>query len=329
MLAACSVLGVQGCVGGARGPDGVDAADPEPRDGGIGPVEDAAQPDGARPDTVPAEPIQSISGLIDESDPGLEVAVWTGDDTGFAASRALAAYADRAVPIEPAVRARWRSRGLRFVSVPLGEVEQLVGATRAMSAVQRQRFGQLTLWTAVVRGPAIPAGSEGPGGEIPAGKPRLIARSWIEPDLSGGAMRRVVRIEVGIQIETGRSPVLLDDGAPLGSISGDADLIDGLVASFITDGRDAIVLAGVSPDLEWSAVPDAGGAVRAGQETEPGPRESVLRSLGERMLAAEGTAPRGGRPGVPPRKVLIVLIPSLGEVEAAEGASVNDDIPGG
>ena len=311
------------------------AATPGVGSDGFGPSE--ILPDSVRdieraaPSTDQA-PFRGVTGLTGVGDPGLEVAVWTCDDTAFAASRVLARYESRPVPISVGERAAWRQRGIRFVAVPVEEIDALARSTRPLSPVQRQRFGQLTSWAAVVRGPAIKAGAVGPGGAIPAGKPRLIARAWIEPDLSSGVMRRVVRIEAGVQIETGRLPNLLRDSETLGTVSDDGVLVEGLLASFAADGGDAIVLVGESPAINWASLPGeaedgSGTGLEPVSQTDParagmGPSEPMPRSVGEHMLAADAIPARGGRPGVPPRKVLVVLIP---RVDAGDG--VNDVSP--
>jgi len=299
---------------------------------------DGAREDEATDGNAPgSSSFAGVVGLSEVGDPGLEVAVWTCDDTGFGAARVLAGYADRPVPISEAQRAAWQRRGLRFVAVPIGEIDTLARATRPMSPVQRQRFGQLTTWSAVVRGPRIPVGSTGPRGAIPSGKPRLIARAWIEPDLSSGEMRRVVRIEAGVQIEKSRSTEFLRDSDELRSVSDDGVLIDGLLVSFVADGRNAIVLVGESPAIDWATLPGVLASSDSNDEsaqpganpTRPGvggmgPGEPAGRSLGERMLAAEAIPARNGRPGAPPRKVLVVLIP---RVQAGAVGGVNDAVP--
>lgn len=316
------------------GPAGL-GPQPQERVGGQDP--DEAERADAGP--VVPEPFRGVVGLLDGGEPGLEVAVWTCDDSGAGASRVLAVHADRPVPIDSAVRARWQARGLRFVAVPMSEIDSLASSTRAISPVQRQRFGQLTAWSAVVRGPVIPSGSSGPIGPLPSGKPRLIARAWVEPDLSAGVLRRVVRIELGVQVEIGRLASLLENADSLGTISDDGELLDGLLTSFVADGENAIVLLGESPLMDWGVLSDSSALVDEGATQAPsdplGPSEPVRRSVGERMLTAEGSPPRNGRPGAPPRKVLIVLIPRLGmsgsgsPASDSGDASVNDQTPGG
>lgn len=277
-------------------------------------------------------------------EPGLEVAVWTCDDTWYAAARVLEPYADRPVPVSDAQREVWRRHGVRIVAVPASEIDLVAAQSRPLTPVQRQRFGQLTSWSAVVRGPGIPAGTRGPNGEIPAGKPRLIARAWLEPDLSGGELREVVRVEAGVQIETGAgNPWIgggLGEGPGLRSIGDEGELIEGMLVSFQADGGDAIVLVGEDPGVDWSELPEpiiGGGEAGAssgvgptGQETGEGQGGSVtggtrpggralgpgtprLWTVGERMLAAPGSPPRDGRPGTPARKVFVVLIPRVPE----------------
>lgn len=283
------------------------------------------------------QPLPTV-GLTVVGDPGLEVAVWTSDDTSFAAARVLEPYVDRPVPIPQAEVDAWRARGIRFVTVPAEDVNLIAASSRPLTPVQRQRFGQLTSWSAVVRGPRIPEGTSGPAGPISAGKPRLIARAWLEPDLTTGDLREIVRVEVGLQIEAiGPNARWLGEEPGLRSIGSEGTIVDGLLVSFIAEGTDAIVLVGESPSVEWSELPPLliepdpssedpvgpSGTETESTTTEPersttrpgmgslGPRAAVLRTVGERMLSAPGVASANGRPGFPPRKVFVVLIPRV------------------
>lgn len=280
-------------------------------------------------------------------DPGLEVAVWTVDDPRFTAARLLAPYIHNAVPMPEQDRAAWRALGLRLIAVPTTQIDPLLLASRPITPVQRQRFGQLFSWTPIARGPAIPEGVPAPLGPLPAGRPRLIARSWIEPDLSSGRLVQTVRTELAIQIESDRPalPSLERFGEPR-SIADAGDILQTSITSLLADGSQAFVIVGEDPDIAFDRLPEIAprpqpvpaappgpsGSDAQGQPTDTapagnppqqpaqtpatgapeiplGPVPPRVRTIGERMLSSPGVPPRRGRAGQPPRKVFLVLIP--------------------
>ncbi len=294
-----------------------------------------------------------ITGEATAPDPGLEVVVWTAQDFGYAAARALLPYADRPVPMPEADLQAWRRAGLRVVVVPIDEIDAVLAQAPPIFPVQRERFGQLTRWAPVIRGPRAPATTLGPGDPLPAGRPRLIARAWVEPDLAAGVPRDVVRTELGVQVERDRrTPGSLIEDPGLGTIADEGVIAAALLTGFTTDGRDALVIVGESPDVDWSQLPEPVLATGANASsvgpaaadpsdssarppadpTEPtppstgtpggaaiGPGAPPERTLGEWMLTAPGVPARDGRPASAPRRVFVVLIPRTPSPAAADG----------
>lgn len=294
-----------------------------------------------------------ITGQATAPDPGLEVVVWTAQDFGYAAARALLPYADRPVPMPEADLEAWRRAGLRVVAVPIDEIDAVLAQAPPIFPVQRERFGQLTRWAPVIRGPRAPATTLGPGDPLPAGRPRLIARAWVEPDLAAGVPRDVVRTELGVQVERDRrTPGSLIEDPGLGTIADEGVVAATLLTGFTTDGRDAIVIVGESPAVDWSQLPEPTLATGPGTdavgpapsvptdapgippadptEQQPpspgarggpavGPGAPTERTLGEWMLTAPGVPARDGRPASAPRRVFVVLIPRTPSPAAADG----------
>ncbi len=292
MLLAAAFVAI-GCAGGARGPQ----AAPEP-----------------------ARMIEPRVPGLTSAEEGLEVIVWTADDTDHRAARALAPL----VAAEPAVSGTlaedWQRIGLRLVLVPADQLETLLTACPPVSPLQRQRFGQLPFWTPIVRGPQLPPGTPGPGGRtLEPGRPRLIARSWIEPDLSTGQRREIVRTEFTLQIEHARRPLLMADPDTERSIADEGAVLGTLLATYAGTGTHALVLIAEDPEIDWAKLPQPASAAEPSSEdgaspTPAAPTPPVMprqRALGEWMLSSPAIPARDGRPATPPRKVFVILLPRL------------------
>ena len=293
----------------------------------------------------PARIIEPEAAPVGAAEQGLEVVVWTSDDTYFRVGRALERHATGRAVLPPGEADAWRSAGLRIVAIPVERLDELIADTPPIAPVQRQRYGQMPVWSPIVRGPRLPEGVAGPDGRrLEPGRPRLIVRSWIEPDLSSGRAIEVVRTELAIQIESDRRAGLLTDLPANRSIAQAGEILDALLTAVSSDGREAFVIVAETPGVVWADLPeppapasgpaaDAGvtgpapepieeGAASAPGGTEPGPSGQAVpgavgpsgprtRTLGEWMLASPGTPVRDGRNAVGPRKVLMVLVPRL------------------
>ena len=302
LAAACAAAG---CAGGSRGPQ--------------------AAPEQARM----IEP--RVPGLT-AAEEGLEVIVWTADDTDHRIARALAPLVTPESGLSASLTESWQRIGLRVVQVPADQLEALLAACPPVSPLQRQRFGQLPFWTPIVRGPQLPAGTPGPGGRVlEPGRPRLIARSWIEPDLSSGQRRDTVRTEFTLQIEHARRPLLMADPDAERSIADEGTVLDTLLATHTGAGTHALVLIAEDPRTDWTQLPEP--APTPGPDAEvatippspppPAPSNTARpRTMGEWMLSSPAIPGRDGGPPTPPRKVFVILLPRLrGEPQTPESPS--------
>ncbi len=285
------------------------------------------------PDPEPPRLIEPGAQGLSDADLGLEVVVWTADDTGFLVGRAIHALGATSPALTPAEDARWRAAGFRVLAMPVEALDPLLIATPPVNAVQRQRYAQIPRWTPILRGPAVPAGLAVPGAPpTPAGSPRLIARSWIEPAIANAARVHTLRTEMTVQIERPRAATLLDDPAE-SRVSDAGPVIEALLVALRAGPGEATILVAEDPAVEWSDLPaprpadtDAGDpaaddpghhpAPPAARPPDPvGPLPPRERTLGERMLASPGIPPRDGRPRVAPRKVIVAFIPRLRALE--------------
>lgn len=298
------------------------------------------------PDPEPVRLIEPNSPELSPADLGLEVVVWTSDDTYFRVGRALAELALPDSPLPPEDDAAWRRAGLRAVAMPVESLDALLIAAPPITQLQRQRFGQIPRWTPLVRGPQTPAGVRGPDARrLEPGRPRLLARSWIEPTLDEGRARDILRTELTIQIEQPRRASILDTPAER-TITEAGPILDALLTTHAGNGRHALVIVAESPGLDWSTLPPPPAARAFDQSTDPGinppsgptgqagerpvpvdadrtgpaafataqppgPQPPSERFIGEWMLASPGIPARDGRAPIGPRKVILVLIPRL------------------
>ncbi|MBL4591586.1 MAG: hypothetical protein JKY96_06455, partial [Phycisphaerales bacterium] len=113
-------------------------------------------------------------------------------------------------------------------------------------------------WRPIVRGGMIDARRLRVGDgdlRVAKGKPRMIARAWIQPMMSEEGISPGVRIELALQLELARRQrieMLGDEG--LAMIDDLGPVLDGLLAGIHADGRYALLLVGESPDADWSGV---------------------------------------------------------------------------
>lgn len=294
------------------------------------------------PPPEPARIITPDSAAVSPAEVGLEVVVWTADDTYFRVGRALNRIGRPEPSLPEAEREAWKRAGLRVLAVPVGQLDELLNAAPPLTPVQRQRYAQLPSWTPIVRGPGLPHGVRNPdGGSIDPGNPRLIVRSWVEPGVTDEGPADRLRTELAIQIERQYRPALLTDPLAARSIIASGEVIESLLTALHGDGRTAAVIVAEQPEIDWNRLPDIPpppqrgvGANGEGPRADEDPRERAQgpdeqspdgpapadpvgpgaprdRSVGEWMLSSPGTPARDGRRPVGPRKVILVLIPRL------------------
>lgn len=277
---------------------------------------------------------------------GLGVRLLVVDDTDYDAARSLRGYA----PLRDAsVQSRWARWGFRVVEVPVGDVEMLISSLRAVQPMSVQFMGEFGHWRPLVRSGPIQQSSVQVGDStrsVEPGRPRLIARAWAEPRLTDSGIDQVLRLDLGMQIES-RS----QNAYQLLPTQGDETLddkgrvIDELLSTIRLDGRHAVVIVGEAPGTDWSRLPEPRSALAEieqlgdqigpeaedEQETEEAEQEepepfraqessrAVIepsvprsRSLGELMLNVPGSRlVRANEARRIPKRVVIVLTPEL------------------
>lgn len=312
------------------------------------PAEEAAL---AEPD--PAQRVQDATLTDPEARQGLEVRLLVVDDTNYDAPRMLSAFAqsdETADAIDPSVRRNWSSWGFRFIPVPIGRLDAALEQLTPVRPMSVQWLGEFGSWRPLVRTGAnnqnrVRVGESSQS--IEPGRPRLIARSWTVPNLSERGVERVLRIDLGIQIESARDSTfaLLPDQRQR-TIDDQGPVLDELLSSVMLRGDHALVIVGEAPDADWADLPepqqplapqpqgDDDQRVGPGPEDDrprepespqerapfasPGqasiePRVPALRSLGELMLVAPGSRlMQRGQTRETPKRVVIVLVPSVG-----------------
>ncbi len=196
---------------------------------------------------------------------GLEVRLWVVDDTHWDAARALSAGLSTEMPIEPERIERWSDWGFRIVAIPVDRVDGFLGQLRPVQPISVQWLGEFGHWRAIVRAGELGTDHVRVGQrrvEIDRGRPRLIARSWIEPMLGQGEVLPAVRLDLGMQIETHERRVRQRRQMGLlgldheRSIEDDGPVIDELILSAMLDGSAALIIMGEAPGVDWNELPD-------------------------------------------------------------------------
>lgn len=276
---------------------------------------------------------------------GLGVRLLVVDDTDYDAARALRGHA----PLRDAsVQSRWARWGFRVVEVPVGDVEMLISSLRAVQPMSVQFMGEFGHWRPLVRSGPIQQSSVQVGDStrsLDPGRPRLIARAWAEPRLTDSGVDQVLRLDLGMQIESRNQnayQLLPSQGEE--TLDDKGRVIDELLSTIRLDGRHAIVIVGEAPGTDWSELPEARSALaeleqiedqigpEAEDEQEPEaetqepepfraqePSRAVIepsvprsRSLGELMLNVPGSRlVRANEARRIPKRVVIVLTPEL------------------
>jgi hypothetical protein len=228
----------------------------------------------ASDDASPPSPIDSSSTR------GLEVRLWVVDDTEYDAPRALADILStegesETSPIDPRAMTQWSDWGFRVIPVPIELIEEFLGSLRPVQPVNVQWLGEFAQWRAIVRAGELGSDRVRVGNrsaQIQRGRPRLIARSWIEPMLNETDIVPALRLDLGMQIETqskkqglelsgvNREQLIEDDGP----------VIDSLLLSAMLDGSTALVIVGEAPGFAWETLPEP-----IGDQTSPEDDESA------------------------------------------------------
>lgn len=196
---------------------------------------------------------------------GLEVRLWVVDDTDWSAARLLADQAGTL--IDEQTRARWADWGFRLVAIPVDEVDGLLEGLRPVQPINVQWLGEFGKWRAIIRTGSLRTETVRVGQravQVDQGRPRLIARSWIEPMLTSADVVPGLRLDFGVQIESkdrkSYAARLRDEGY-LGvtrerTIEDNGPVFDELLMSMMFDGSQALVILGEAPETNWNDLPE-------------------------------------------------------------------------
>lgn len=310
----------------------------------------------------PAAPRQAVapSDLVQSpvsraADNGLEVAWWVVTSSDEEIGRALASYLPAPLPVDPGVAALWEANGLRLVTIPLDEIEEVQSRLSMAGAIQRQWLGQTPSWTDTITGPAwsrnrtfvLDAGrlSLGPG------RLRLLTRCWtvpvpVAPSEADPSPAAALHIELLLQHkEEGRGSerASLATEMPGSSEALDAGLVfRRLLAEMTVTQGDAYLILPYKPGVPWGgapaddATPPSGGDGSNGSEstppTDPSDPQSSLPSRTEEPIPRLGEVMRGtpeARPTTDPPKPAgseIVGPPEAPAITIGEGLLTNDGV---
>jgi len=207
-----------------------------------------AGPEAIEPPNLPPEP------------PVIELEVWEVWDPQAEVARALAPFEDRPVPIPPDQRERWTRSGLRAISVPEDELDDLRASLDTIGPRVRQSIAPAALWTTVARGPAWRGPrallvEDGPIA-LKGGALTLMLRAWTSPPTDPARTPRpTIRSEFAVLHTPTRN---LPSSMPLGERRRPASpleqgfLLRSLSTTAMLSRGDALVLCAASPQDDWS-----------------------------------------------------------------------------
>lgn len=249
---------------------------------------------------------------------GLELRVLTIDDTGDRVGRALAPYEPEPGAMREQDKELWRNWGLRWIVVPVDELDGFIGSQDLTKGVEIRWMGEFPQWRPLIRAGQINNQSVRIGASdyrTIDGRPSLLARVWTTPEITPEGVLAKLHLDLGVQMtkpkaknpwEAPTHPSALDDGG----------LIEELSMSQQLDSSQAMILVGEDPLIRWidqEGDDDELVSVESPTATSIGPSAPSVRTLGQRMLSTPGTgivAP--GQRYVAPKKVLIILVPKAG-----------------
>jgi hypothetical protein len=259
------------------------------------------------------------NGSASPSQRGLELRVLTVDDSENRVAQALSRYESSLSMLDRDSLKRWRSWGLRLLVVPIDQLDSVLASQDQIQASQIRWMGEFPDWRPIIRTGEIHNSLVRVKNETSeeyqtlAGRPRLLARIWSIPEVSESGITAMLHLDLAIQMtQLKRSnrwgeiklPTALDEGG----------LVEELKISTLLDSSSALILVGVDPSYRWVLSDDTDQvSLVHNDDSATGPRPPRARTLGQQMLSTPGTgyvAP--GMRYVPPKKVLIVLVPKAG-----------------
>lgn len=265
----------------------------------------------------------TIAGTMDPTRFGLEMRVLTVDDTGDRVASALSRFSSQQGPFVAADRDRWWSWGLRWIVIPKDELDSFIANQDATSGTEVRQMGQFPQWRPLIQTGSIRDDMVRIGGSTDTlrsmtGKPRLLARSFMIPQVDDSGVSPRLRVDLGIQITTRTKQSQISNAwqtPKLPSVFDEGPMVDQLMTSIELDGSEALILLGEDPSIEWIAGDIENPArVQVGDSGTVGPGVLTARTLGEQMFSTRGTgAVAPGQRYVPPKKVMIILVPNVAD----------------
>lgn len=247
---------------------------------------------------------------------GLELRVLTVDDSGDRVARVLAKFEQDHGVIDDAAYQIWREWGLRWVVVPIDQLDAVIAAQDLTQAMQIRWMGEFPQWRAIIRtgainNRAVRIGEASDGVERTLhGRPRLLGRVWTSPELTDSGVVTRLHMDIAVQITR---PAKRNQWEGVGHFTAldEGHLIDELRMSLSLDSSQALVLVGEDPSVRWIEVDEAEpSSVVVSTGDGLGPSSPGPRTLGQSMLSTPGTgsvAPENRY--VAPKKVLLILVP--------------------
>lgn len=227
---------------------------------------------------------------------GLEALWWLADDSDERMGSVLARFVEPALPVDAALRERWRASGLRLVRVPIDRLPEIERELPPIAPRYRRPIGWTAEWSEVFRGRRLAASKWSVAGaprEFPAGVTRVLTRCWPVP--RPGRAGEFVHLDIGVQFERETNPTTADPfAAPTISREEDrGEVIRELLLAEEIEAGFAYVITCEAPAATW--------------------RESTKQTEEETGFSPESIEPPAKSP--PPRRVgpQPAAAPTLGE----------------
>jgi len=193
---------------------------------------------------------------------GLELRVVPVSSTGSTIGIALRSYQNLPTGIDEQTLTRLTENGLRIVAVPIASLQDAMRSLTPIGTIQTETLGMLYRWQPIFTGPDLEANYtrlDTGTLQLPDGKFRLLARSWIVPDLTNasdtGTVKARLRVELIPQHEQSRRtsydqllnptpPSLEDRGLLFRRLHITTDIPDGY----------ALIIVPASPTIQWDSL---------------------------------------------------------------------------
>lgn len=193
---------------------------------------------------------------------GLEMRLVPVTSTGTTIGISLREFVNLPTGLDDETLKRLRDYGLRVIAVPIDQLPQATAALTPVGTIQTEWLGMLYRWAPLVTGPELDEQyttvDTGPL-ELPQGRFRLLARTWVVPDLATaedeGRVAARLRVELLPQHKQSRRrrfdrlldaapPTIEDEGLIFKRLHAVVDIPDGF----------ALVIVPAPPAVDWSGL---------------------------------------------------------------------------